>query len=195
MTINLERIQVLDQPTAFCVADPTTNPTRPMTHFLTLDTRDGVVDIVEAYSTDGYPLAARAGHVRRYAIPHTTDAAALTTAVKDGEFTRLLERVRSGAELVWDGNNYVTRVTDHVTTAEMKIREKIREHDMDTEFGGLWDAWDWVQGIDPADLGITADSTDEQLEAVAQELEAEAQAHGAVLYHTRQMLEAVRAGE
>jgi hypothetical protein len=86
------------------------------------------------------------------------------------KITPLAQRVLDGASVEWDGNNMSGTFTQDAQDAIDEI-EGIVDGWFD-EFTARVepvDAWDWIDGNDD-DLGVTADSSDEDLKRIAEEI-------------------------
>ncbi len=86
----------------------------------------------------------------------------------------LAQIILDGAEIVWDGNNHVGRMTDAAVDASDKITKICEDAEQDYLTLTGWYAEDWLGEVDADDLGITADTTDDELTAIEQKLDAEA---------------------
>lgn len=194
MTTTRFRVKPETDRLAWICPDPSANPPVPLQHYLALDTRDGSLFVGWSYQSDNaVPMGVWHGIVRRYNLPTATNAEALTKAINKGEFDGLFDRICKGTEVVWNGNNHVARSTDDVVAAEEELLEELATYTLAPDTGGLWDAADWLQYIDiAAEYGITSDTTDEELEEIAERIEAEARSDGAVVYRTLETLEDAR---
>jgi len=86
----------------------------------------------------------------------------------------LAERIEAGYDRHWDGHNHVGRYDEDAEAAIDEIRELCEAID-DDDCDLVWDAGEWLSSCSPADLGVTADTTDEQLAAIAADLEDDAE--------------------
>ena len=130
-------------------------------------------------------------HNRRfyYNLPYNVDASELKEWIEtDQELIGGIDKLIESYECHWNGNNYVGRYDEDV---EMKLGFYIENHAPTVEFGGLSTPGDWfgnamawskdgssvkIDGCAP----ITADTTDEELDALAQELMDAAESEGVV---------------
>jgi hypothetical protein len=87
----------------------------------------------------------------------------------------LCERIAAGYSERWDGSNLVGELDDDATDAAQDAEEKCCHADGELE---VWDAFDYLAQTDADDIGLTADSTDEDLERIEDELQQEAEANG-----------------
>lgn len=134
------------------------------------------------------PISVWHGHDQRWSIPALHDHVADELLE---ELAPLCQRIVDGYECEWDGSNHVARFTPDADAARDEIDGMLyrREWD-DSEVIAVWDAGDWL-GLD--DYGITAKTSDEELDAKAEEIEAEAEAEAnARLEGTRKALEWIR---
>ncbi len=139
----------------------------PQPTFIELDPEGTVVSArYNAEIGNAVPMAVYHGRIRRYSLPVPLKADAANELME--ELMPLFERVCDGFETVWNGNNTVGKLTDDAIAAEEEI-EKITDA-IDAESSGIayWDVADYLQD---ADLDITAETTDEELEAKATEWE------------------------
>lgn len=81
------------------------------------------------------------------------------------EIKPLAEVVASGYAEKWDGSNYVGRLDADAEGALSKIEQICGERE--TDGGGVWDAGNWFSGAPPHE--ITAKTTDDELEKIAEE--------------------------
>ena len=198
MTQKAQRVQPLGRLDLIDV-DGSASPTTAKKVYLEIDTRDGALCIESRCQCDNaVPMSVWHGIVRRLGIQISTDGEALTSAINNGDIDGIVARIVSGSEVVWDGSNHVgSRNAD----AEAALEEL--QTWLDNQAGtlpdgaGLWDASDWlVDGAlsvwDVTGRTITAQTTDEDLAAVAAALESAARQEGIVLYSTRDWLEQLR---
>lgn len=191
------RVDLITDELAFVSDDPTSTTGEPLSHYLELDIEYKRVRFGERYSTDNaVPMRVWHGLVRRYELPTFTDAVALTQAINNGEFDSLLGRIVENTEIVWDGHNWVCEFHPDAEEAEQELQEKLRDYELDMgDCGGVWSARDWLRHVDIAqEYGVTADSTEEELERIAEKIEKEARVDKVVLYGLRDTLRQVRDG-
>ena len=130
------------------------------------------------------PVRQYHGHVRCWSIPAlTADAAnALLEAIEP-----LAQRVCDGYESRWNGQNHVADFDEDAEAAIEEIAALCERAKADAEMGvgalKLWDAGDWFGGVGRwqaqcESLGITAATTDEELDAIEAREEEEATASG-----------------
>lgn len=144
------------------------------------------------------PFAVHHGIVRRWGIPSLKEAAANALLA---EIAPLAERVVAGYERTWDGNNHVGEYSEDAQEAIESIRDLCDRARADADEHStvqVWDAGDWFGGIGRWEaqceaLGITAETTDDELRAIEAAAEVEAANNGVdVLNGVRDHLEWLR---
>ncbi len=168
-------VTTVDQPTALLHHYPDRD--QPQDTYLQLDLATATLSCdYNAETGDAIPSTVAHGLVRRYTIPTLTADAANTLM---GAATSLAHRVCAGATITWDGHNHVAHLnTDAADAEELLLAlcadDNFSNHDLVTE----WAATDWFGGQPTDDiitsLNLTADTTDEQLTALAAQQEEEA---------------------
>lgn len=142
---------------------------RPQSCFVELDCRDGRLSAeADPEIGNASPVDVHHGHRQRWTIPTLRAKAANGLLV---EIVPLAERVCCGYRSEWNGSNHVARFTDDATMAIEQIASLCDAAD----HGGalvVWTAADWfaVDGnleSQAKQLGITAATTDEELDAIA----------------------------
>jgi hypothetical protein len=99
----------------------------------------------------------------------------------------LLLRVRAGLDTYWDGNNMRGRLSDDAADARKAI-DKLLGHPWEEEEGMAWQSDEWIayrawEWIDPVvDEGVTYETTDEELVALADDDEAIARSDKVLLH-------------
>lgn len=120
---------------------------------------------------NGTPIKVWNGQVKRWSLPCLRPAV-VDTLIQD--LLPLLERVAEGLEIYWDGNNHRGRFSDDASEASEEIDSECQAaFDREHEHYKVWSASDWYSGIGSVaaqcvDLEITAASTDEDLEKLAE---------------------------
>lgn len=141
--------------------------------YVTLDCSSG--DLSASYNSiigSGVPMDVYHGKSVRWRIPSlTTEAAnALLEEISD-----LAQDVLDGYEEVWDGNNNAGSLDDDAQEAVESIKEVCgATFDDESNVIQHWEAGDWyVNGKKDAarELGITKDTTDEELDLLAEKEE------------------------
>lgn len=118
------------------------------------------------------------GHVQRWTIP-ALKADVANELLK--EIAPLAERVVAGYESTWSGSNHVAAFDEDATVAIEAIGDLCDRAGGEDEALSVWEAADWFSGLGGAvaqahDLGITAETTDEQLAEIAKRETASARA-------------------
>ena len=97
--------------------------TNPQDAYVALDTRDGRMWAdYNAEIGNAVPSNVYHGQVRRYAIPPLK---ADTANALMRSLVPLAQRVLDGAEMVWNGNNHVTRLSEDAQEAEAEINQSM----------------------------------------------------------------------
>lgn len=129
------------------------------------------------------PFAVHHRHVQRWSIPClTADAANALLA----EIAPFAQRMLDGYECVWDGHNHVAEFSDDADDADDTIICLCDHATADANEQTtvqVWDASDWLGGLGNAAaqceaLKITAETTDDELRAIADAAEVEAAGMG-----------------
>lgn len=140
------------------------------------------------------------GHEQQWTIPclKASVANALLLEIKP-----LAKIVVKGYRSHFDGNNHVGRFDEKAREAIEDIRALCEKRDSEDDRESVWDAPDWYLSawsslaLQAKELGITGDTTDEQLDSIAEREEETATHNGQRVYGIRQHLNKVReaAGE
>ena len=116
------------------------------------------------------------------------DGPAMVDWLRDDAGQELLSRICDGHIIEWDGNNHVGRMTDDAADAHNELVLELEDADALPEPAGLWDVCNWLDGIGRdavrEEYGITADTTDSELDAIAKRIDEEAANENVVLYGT-----------
>lgn len=172
-------------------ADPSSQTLQPMTAYLELDLETHDLEVCLYHQIDGVPMRVWHGITRRYHLPESIDAVALTEAINSGEFDGLFDAILDGSDVYWDGSNWKGTLTDAGYAAEDELRDKLQDY-IDYDIGGLWDAGDWLQFNSAEDLGVSSDTPDYELEELATKLESDAESVCVRLWGTLDYLETLR---
>lgn len=111
------------------------------------------------------------GHVRRWWLPSNVDAARLTERIHAGELEPLLARLRAGYRRWRTGGIEIGLYGDDGAYAQQEIHDWCRTLDTLPEPDNVWHAADWLYGLDSDVLGVTAEMTDEEVDALALDIE------------------------
>ena len=152
----------------------------PQPVHIELDTQAGTLHA--SYSSEignGVPGSVYHGLDRRYGIPVLTASAANRVM---REIAPLADRIVAGTEAEWDGNNTVAVLNDDAQAAEEEIEKYLNlpseggwsdepnQGFDDSDLVAVWDVDGATNGSEIADYGITADTTDDRLEGIEQEI-------------------------
>jgi len=156
--------------------------------YLYFDPSDGRLwtTTLNTFERSGIPMEVYHGVILRWPLPNSTNGERLTQAINDGEFDDLFDRIRAGYTCDWDGSNWVGTLNRDAENAYLEI-ESLLERFVDYTLG-VWWADEWLEDVPDDELGITAETTDEELEKLAEELDDEAASYGARLRGTYQYL-------
>lgn len=171
--------------------------TSPQGCYVELDCRTGELSAAtNAELGSAVPSAVWHGHCVRWPI---LPLKALAAERLLQELAPLAQRVVDGYECVWDGSNHVAHRTHDAREAIQEITGVCGARSEDEESClRVWDAGDWLHAIGSrADqrqvLGVTAATTDAELEALAESLKGDAAAEGVdVLEGVQRYLEGLR---
>lgn len=113
------------------------------------------------------PAAVMHGIERRYEIPALTSTVANELLAK---IAPLAERMVSDWEKTWDDHNHVAVLGDDAEAAETEIEAMCADMWEDHEKVTVWDTDGAIAGDEAETYGITADTTDERLEEIEEEI-------------------------
>jgi hypothetical protein len=99
--------------------------------------------------------------------------------LEQGRGQELMQTVCDGHSVEWDGNNMTGHMTEDAIDAWHELSETLGNTYWDQKYT-FWDADDWFQDVDE----ITAETTDEELMALADEFESVAAADNVVTDET-----------
>lgn len=144
------------------------NQTSQQKCFIELDLEDGELNAGTNPSIgSGTPMRVWNGIVKRWNIPCLKPKAVIALLK---EIQPLAEEIMEGSSIFWDGKNYVGKLTEEAQEIVEKIdcicsATEFQEEDIESH----WNAWDWYAPISDVckELGITAESTDENLDKIA----------------------------
>ncbi|KAA0677637.1 hypothetical protein [Roseomonas genomospecies 6] len=114
------------------------------------------------------------------------DIARLKTDLADGgRLAILIDRIRAGHSVEWDGSNHVGRLTEDAQDAESELRDLIND-DAYASTVEVWDAGIWLIGNNSdqevlRELGLTTSATDEDIAASVASLKNEIKLQGIVV--------------
>jgi hypothetical protein len=162
MTITIERLTQRDE-----LLHHYAGQINPQPCSLVLDCRKETLTAAYDLLGPGVTEAEYHGHVRRYPIPCLTADAA--NALME-EVLPLAQRVCDGYDTRWNGSNSIATFTADARKADKELAEIAEDASGPTLQEISPD--EWLQ--DNYDLEINADTTDEELERIANEQEEEA---------------------
>jgi hypothetical protein len=148
----------------------------------------------------GMPAGVWHGLTLRWQLPALTADAANALM---GDIADAAGRVCDGFERAWDGHNFVGRYDEDAREAQDEISRAIerREPWDPRDVIEPWDAADWLGALgglarQGEELGIAADTTDDELNTIADRVEEEAAADGQrvrdVIEHLRRIARQLR---
>lgn len=173
-------------PTDLLHPDPSSSTGAAKKPVLEFDTEDGSIRIVFLLECDNaVPEYVWHGFARRWPIPVLSDAKRMSQAINAGELDALFNRILEGASSYWNGHNRVCDLSEDAQEASQAVERWLTNLPSLPETAGVWDADDWFDD-DPEDL--TAETTDEELYAMAEALDEGALAHHVVLTDTQKFL-------
>jgi len=161
---------------------------------LWFDPSDGALQTAMRYSIDGTPAAIYCGRVFSWTIPHGTDPRRFTREINTGSLDALLDRIVAGYDKSSSGRPVLS---GDAWYAHQEIGEWIAswEWTLPGENAGLVDAYDWFEGSSSSDfetLGLRSDSADDELAALAAQLDENARQESVVLTGTVEYLRRCR---
>ncbi|MDX3232566.1 hypothetical protein [Streptomyces sp. ME19-01-6] len=144
--------------------------------YIELDTQTGTLSA--SYNGEignAVPFTVFHGLDRRYSIPVLT-ADAVNRVMR--EIAPLADRIITGTEAVWDGNNTVAELTEDALAAEEQIEKTLGcgyfSNDLppfgDEDLVGVWDIDGAVNGQEVDEYDITADTTNALLDEIEQDI-------------------------
>lgn len=171
---------------------------RPQPAYLEIDARTGRAACDWSAETgNAVPVDVWARHILRFAIPN-----ALSEAQIDYLLDRVapyVERIKAGYSAEWDGNNYRAQYTENALSAIEMVEEECGQFN-DEELLSIWDPAEWldpclsafdkddgrtnlisddaVRAVFDGFGTVTAASTDQDLDALAATMEAQADSDG-----------------
>ncbi len=158
--------------------------TEPQDCFMELDPRERSISCdFNGEIGNATPMAVYHGTLLRFSIPILT-ATAANRLMEDAEVHRLIDIICNGyTEDYNDQTNLVGTHSDESSDACIELEEYCRGWGDDDDKVKVMDAGDFLVGLGDNDqtaahLGITADSTDKDLESIEAELQTEASLNG-----------------
>mgnify|MGYP001191486574 CR=1 FL=1 len=138
---------------------------RRLTPVLQIDLRDGVVanDLVVRENT--VPVDVYNGLVLEFYIPKTADPKKVVSALENGEWAHLFEKIVAGAEVWWDGSNRRGRLNDDAADAAYEL-ERVLVGLRETSRYFYMDPADWLGKDFEVEPGLSGS----EIERLAEEL-------------------------
>lgn len=139
----------------------------PQPCFVEVDLENRHVHADWTWANGMYPLRVAHGIDRRYPIPPLTSTAAneLLTKIRP-----LAERMVADWERVWDGSNIKGVLGDDARAAEQEIETLCAGPWEEGEQVSVWDAHAAINGDEAEEYGITANTPDERLKEIEEEI-------------------------
>jgi len=128
-----------------------------------IDLETGRYGISQEYDDHATPVDEYTGRTQATRL-ETRPAADRATAYLTGEGAALVQRVLDGADIDWDGHNRVGRLDDDAQAAWDEIVAALGDMEDDTVY---WTAEEAYGNLDPGEIGITADTTDDEIAVLA----------------------------
>ena len=135
---------------------------------ISLDRRGGEIIVSQEYKTNSTSFAEYHGHIWTWRVPGNPKQENMREFLSNN--LNLFEVIVAGYGSKWDGSNTVATSTREAVDANEELERAIEAEFAYQEEQGwaYWEAGEWLDAIDDE---ITADMTDEQLEAWAKEQE------------------------
>lgn len=180
-----------DSYVAWIEIDPSANPLAAMDLFVAFDPSDRTCSLVQRHQSERNSSPAAVWHKRVLWWAMDTNVNAYYAYPLIIGLADDLAAIADGYERVWDGNNHVGSYTAAADAAISRVSSVIDNLPL-LDDGGLIDADDWLQDTSAAELGVTAETTDDQLDAIADDLEASARADNWVVASMYRALDYMR---
>lgn len=137
---------------------------------------------------NGIPADEYHGTVMRLPIPHNciefegiVNGEDFDAFLNSEEATAFFKDIADHLEVYWNGRNHVGKFTKYDFTGEypdpleQDWLDLVSKHCSYLDASaGYWEAGDWFSNNNASDFGITASTTDEEIEAIAEEQEKDA---------------------
>lgn len=117
----------------------------------------------------GTPFRVWHGRAIRWAIPALTESAAEGLLL---DLIPLAQRIVDGYSCEWDGHNHIGKLDEDAREAAEAVRDLCDRDWLEVEVLSVWEASDWYGQCGhgaylAGELGLTAETTDEELSALA----------------------------
>ncbi len=149
--------------------------------------QNGDYQVDQEYDDGVAPVDEANGLTLTYALFERPDEKAARTYLESPEAVALVDRIHAGHGKEWDGHNQVGTLTNDAETAISELLAGINglpENQM-----SLWDAGDWLGNLNDDEIGINALTTDAEIAALVETLEADALNEKVILSGTEEYLE------
>lgn len=156
--------------------DPYHSDTNQPTQTILRIYKNGDYEIVQDYDDHATPMDEWLMQTLAYQIKDRPDQKAAKEYLESEEAVALVNRIHTGHSIEWDGSNHVGRLTDDAAEAVEDLLAAIAslpECQMT-----ICDAGDWFSGCE---IGVSDATTDSEIEALAEKLEADALAENVIL--------------
>ncbi len=158
--------------------------TNPQAAYIEIDPQaQTLVALYDGEVGGAVPMAVWHHRVLRFRVAPTLRGTAIADILECEMVQELAQRICAGHSVHWDGSNRVGRLTDDAQAAA----EALQQHLLDS-YGDICAEHYHVQPCAPdewaqyaQDIGITANTSDEELERKGVELYAEARANGVLI--------------
>ena len=156
--------------------------------YLYFDPENGKIwtDTLNTFERSGVPMSVYHGVILRWPLPASTNGEWLTRSINDGDLDNLFDRIKAGYTCDWDGSNWVGTLNRDAEDAYWEI-DYMLEKFVDLDLG-VWWADEWLADVQDDELGINAETTDEELKTIAEEWDNEAASYGTRLRGTYEYL-------
>jgi len=159
----------------------------PQNAYIAIDLRDGTIwATYNGEIGNAVPMDVWNGLTHRYCLPFPVYAESVNKCME--ELVPKFEELQQNFEEIWDGSNWVGKLTDKGIELSEEI-EKFIENNFDEEYDAIKvvDASDYLYG---ENLGITKDTTDAELAEIAEDLQNNSDID--IMYGIEEFLESVR---
>lgn len=132
--------------------------TEPQDMYISLDLEDG--ELTASYNGEignAVPSNVWHGHTRRYYFPGILSVESINSIM--AELKPLAQKIIDGYESVYNGNNYVARLSPDAITAEEELENIVSNTEGEYT---VWSAGEWLCN---SDLSLTADTDIDELAA------------------------------
>jgi hypothetical protein len=153
------------------------------------------------YGGDGTPEDEWHGRTRRWRIGSgegVIDLDALEADLgPDGRLSLLIDRIKAGLEIYWNGNNHVGRLTDDANDAEVELLDLFYGDTYIDQSIQVWEAADYLSGsgqyteaeiLDDANLSALDDIDEERLDRAAIKVEEDALGDNIILVGAKEAI-------